>query len=625
VGNWHPLTWISHAIDYSLWGLNPLGHHLSSIVLHAINTALVVLVIQKLLEVESAGKIQDSTASKLNNQTMLIAAGVAGLLFGIHPVHVESVAWVAERKDLLCALFFLLSIMMYVDFARSRQSEEKRQETVGKDIQKDNSANDDASQRKSFMNKQYLLTLGFFSLALLSKPMAVTLPAVLLILDWYPLGRIRSLSTARASIVEKIPFVVLSVASSIITIVAQGAGGAILSGADIPLSVRALTAVQSLIAYLGKMFLPVNLLPFYPYPKHISLISFKYLALIVCLAAISATCVILARKQKFWLSAWGYYVVTLIPVIGIVQVGGQSMADRYTYLPSLGPFVVVGLCVKWLVEKVSTRKRERAIFAGIFITLLLLMAGSLCYLTIRQIGIWRDSITLWTSVIMKEPDTVPMAYVNRGAALQKKGLYDKAAADYEEAIALDPSAYRAYISLGSVLEQMGQFDGAMGAVGRAIALNPSSSEAYRNRGTLFEKTGRFDEAIADYTRAINLRPSYYEAYNNRGLTFAKIGQFERSITDYNDAISINPRYYNAYLNRGVAYTLTAQYDKALEDFNRSVSLGLNDPAAYYNRGMLYRRTGNTERAILDVRKACDLGSEKACGVLQQLMQGSGAQ
>jgi len=617
ISNWHPLTWISHAIDYALWGLNPLGHHLTNIVLHAINTALVVVLALKLLDVIRERSAQNGAASFLNDWTILIAAGTTGLLFGIHPVHVESVAWVSERKDLLCALFFLLSVIAYVKYARDQGLGVRGQGAEG--------GNSKASLKKVFTNRHFLLSLGFFILALMSKPMAVTLPVVLLILDWHPFGRIWSLRTAWPSIVEKLPFIILSIVSSIITIAAQSAGKAFQTLDFVPLSERALVAAKALVAYLGKMLLPLNLVPFYPYPREVSLFSFEYLSAIGLVIGVTAACVVLARKRKLWLTAWGYYVVTLIPVLGIVQVGGQSMADRYAYLPSLGLFLIAGLGAGWIAAIVSTGEKQRWIIKGLSVSVALLLAASLSYLTVRQIIVWRDSSSLWTFVIEKGSEKIPMAYVNRGAAFQKSGLLDKAVADYETAIDLDPTDDKAYISLGAVFEQMGRFDRAQEAVEKAIALNPSSHEAFRNRGVLLEKMGRLDEAIADYTRAIALQPSYFEAYNNRGLTYAKTGRLEEAIADYSDSIAINPRHFNAYLNRGVAFTLIGQYDRALEDFNRAILLGQDDAVAYYNRGMLYRRIGNNELALSDVRKACDFGNERACGALHQLMQGMNPQ
>ena len=580
--NWHPLTWISHAVDYAIWGLNSLGHHLTSVILHAINTFLVVLLATRLLEPRADGS---NGLTGLTKRT-LIAAGVTGLLFGIHPAHVESVAWVSERKDLLCALFFLLSVISYANYGFCKTY------------------------------KTYMLTLGFFVLALMSKPMAVTLPLVLLILDWHPFGRIRSVKTFWTAGVEKLPFFALSLASSVLTILAQRGGDAVSSLDAVPLSIRLLVAAKTLIAYLGKMLLPLNLSPFYPYPREVSLFSVEYVSAIILVIGITTACLVLAAKQKAWLSAWGYYVVTLLPVLGIVQVGSQAMADRYTYLPSLGPFLVLGCAAAWTSEKALAVKKGALLAKAGGVAVAVSLVAVLFFLAIRQTAVWRNSIGLWTHVIDKASEKVPLIYVNRGAAFQLSGLLDDAMADFNRAIDVDPSAYRAYVALGTVLEQRGQFDQAIAVVDRAIAVNPGYPEAYRNRGVLHDKMGQYDRAIADYTKAISLKSSYYEAFNSRGLVFAKTGRFDRAIADYDATIGINPRHVGVYQNRGIAYTLIGSYDRALEDFNTAISLDRNDATVYFNRGSFYRRLGNADRALSDFRQACALGSEKACSVLQ---------
>ena len=619
VSNWHPLTWISHAVDYALWGLNPLGHHLTSIILHAINTGLVVVLVLKLLEVVRDRARQKTSTSFLNDRTVLIAAGVTGLLFGIHPVHVESVAWVAERKDLLCALFFLLSIIIYASAFNRQGTGDRKQKIEDREQQTEDSSKTEAGQRSIFTGKRYLLALGFFVLALLSKPMAVTLPLVLLILDWYPFRRISSLKTLRAAIIGKLPFIVLSLASSIVTIMAQRAGGALLSIEEIPLSIRALAAARALMAYLGKMLLPQDLIPFYPYPKDVSLFSFEYGTSIIMVIGITAACVMAAKKQKVWLSAWGYYVVALIPVLGIIQVGGQAMADRYTYLPSLGPFLIVGLCTGGIAEKIILRLQAASvkIVCGLVTSTVLIF---LVFLTFGQIHIWQDSITLWNYVIEKSPEKVSLAYSQRGIVFAKQGQTGRALADLHMATALNQYNYDAYMNLGVAYEKLGQIDKAKENVEKAISVKPTSYEAYFYRGVLHEETGQLDKAIEDYTNAIILDPSYVEAYNNRGVVFGKKGHFDKAIADYSDAIRMDPRSIDAYSNRGVAYALTGHYDKAVENFNAAILLGPNDPATYYNRGSFYRRTGNKERAFADFQKACDLGDNRACSVLQQLTQ-----
>jgi hypothetical protein len=431
--------------------LNPLGHHLTNIILHAANTFVVVFLIIRLLDIVKERTVQSTLSLFLNEQSILIAAGTTGLLFGLHPVHVESVAWVAERKDLLCALFFLLSIVTYTKYA-------------GIDTA-------DKITLSRFFNRYYLVTLGFFVLALLSKPMAVTLPLVLLILDWHPFGRIRSFRTLWSAGVEKLPFLALSLISSGLTILAQGSGGAMELTDVIPLSTRLLVAVHSLIAYLWKMLWPLELIPFYPYPRVVSLLSLEYFAALALVVGITITCIIRVKKQNLWLSVWCYYVVTLIPVLGIVQVGAQSMADRYTYLPSLGPFLITGLIAAWVWGKANTLKKWSMIAKITGTAIAFLLFVSLSFLCFKQIGVWKNDIDLWQSVIEKEHQKVLFAYFKRGQAFAMRGQYDKAIEDYNTVIASNYEEYsKVYVERGFVYLKAGQVGPAISDLKKACAL-----------------------------------------------------------------------------------------------------------------------------------------------------------
>jgi lipoprotein NlpI len=597
-GNWHPLTWISHAIDYAIWGLNPLGHHLTSIILHAVNAFIVVLLIINLLNVLKETTITEELSEFLDERMILITGGVTGLLFGLHPLHVESVAWVAERKDLLCALFVLLSTTLYTKYVSSIYNE---------------SAQEISSLR--FFNKQYLIAFVFFIFALLSKPMAVTLPFVLLILDWYPFKRIQSLKTFRSAFIEKIPLIALSLISSVLTVLAQRTGGALVSMESIPFSTRVLVGARSLIAYLWKMIWPLNLIPFYPYPTHVSLLSLEYLSTIFFVIGITIICVVSAKKQRLWLSVWSYYVMTLIPVIGIVQVGRQAMADRYTYLPSLGPFLIMGLGVAWVSRKVSTLPRWGLIIKPLGAIIAIFVFVFMSYLTFRQIGIWNNSIRLWSYVIGKHPERVHLVYYFRGLAYLNTDQVDKAIEDFDTAIALDPYFDDAFLNRGSAFEKIGKFDKAIENFDKAIALRPSY-EAYFNRGITFEKMGLLDEAIADYDKAITLNPSRYEAYRAIGRLYGKTGLFDKAIEYFSKYIAINPKHAESYNNRGLSYLYIGQNDRALEDFNKAIALDQNIAVTYRNRGNLYLRMGNKAFALSDFQKACDLGDEKGCNALK---------
>jgi len=540
--NWHPLTWMSHALDYALWGLNPLGHHLTSIILHAVNTFLLVLLLQRLLSLpKETARIKEPSAF-LHERTILIAAGITGLLFGLHPVHVESVVWVAERKDLLCALFFLLSISMYTESVRSQELVVRSQKSGGRSNQSGDSTNDEAGQRSYFINKHYLLTFGFFILALLSKPMAVSLPVVLLILEWYPLNRIRSWKTLRTACGEKLPFIALSLISSILTILAQRSGDALQSMDFAPLSTRVLVAAKALIAYLEKLIWPLNLIPFYPYPQDIAPFSLEYLLPIVLVIVITIICLLLIDRQRVWLSVWGYYVVTLIPVLGIVQVGIQSMADRYTYLPGIGPFFIMGLVAAWAWSKVNALTTFGLPIKIVGLAVVILVCISLLSITLRQIDIWKGGLELWTYVIERDPG-IPRAYNNRGLMYVDRDQFDKAKDDFDQAIALEPTWYA----------------------------------AYNNRGMLYGRTGRFDNAIADFEKTITLNPSFFMVYNNLGILYAKTGLFNKAFEQFNKAIMLNQEHAMAYYNRGLLYLRTGNKELAVSDYQKACYRG-NDNA-----------------------------------------------
>lgn len=597
-GNWHPLTWISHAIDYAIWGLNPLGHHLTNVILHAANTFVVVLLIIGILNVLKEASIKRRPSEFLHERMILITGGITGLLFGLHPLHVESVAWVAERKDLLCALFVLISVTLYTKYV--------------------NSINNEPAEEKSALrlfNKQYFFALIFYILALLSKPMAVTLPFVLLILDWYPFERIQSLKTFRAAFIEKIPLVALSLISSVLTVLAQREGGALASIEAIPLSTRLLVGARSLIAYLWKMIWPLNLTPFYPYPTNVSLLSLEYLFTIFFVVGITIICIVRAKKQRLWLSVWSYYVMTLIPVIGIVQVGRQAMADRYTYLPSLGPFLIMGLGVAWALRKIYTLPQWGLIIKLLGAAISIFVFVSMSYLTFRQIGIWNNSIRLWSYVIGRHPERAHLVYYFRGLAFLNTDQFDKAIEDFDMAVSLEPYFSDAFLNRGNAFEKIGKFDKAIENFDKAIALRPSY-EAYFNRGMTFEQMGLPDKAIGDYDSAIVLNPSRYEAYDAGGRLYGKTGLFGKAIEYFDKYIAINPKQAESYNNRGLSYVYIGRDDRALEDFNKAIALDQNIAVTYRNRGNLYLRMGNKEFAHSDFQKACELGDEKGCNALK---------
>ncbi len=520
---WSPLTWISHALDYAVWGLNPLGHHLTNNILHAANTFIVVLLVIRLLEAWTARTVSHEAPSFLTGRSILTAAGVTGLLFGLHPLHVESAAWIAERKDLLCALFFLLSIIAYTTYVGGRQPKGNGNEEAG---------------RNFFISRHYLTALGSFILALLSKPMAVSLPVVLLILDWYPFNRLRSSRAFRLALIEKLPFFALGLISSMLTVLAANKGGAMELMETVSLSTRVLVGFRSLAAYLGKMIWPLNLVPYYPYPKDAALFSLEYSSAIVLVIGMTAACMIMAKRRKLWLAVWGYYVVTLVPVLGIVQVGGQAMADRFTYLPSLGLFLIMGLAVARASVAISALGKWRLTVKLFSSILALIVFASLLSLTFRQIDKWQNSVVLWSYVIGKEPDRVPVAYNNRGLAFKKSGRFDEAIADFEKTIALDPSRNKAYNNLGVLYLNAGLFDKSIECFNKSIAINPKDVESYNNRGAFYAYTGQYEKALEDFSKTIELKKDDAAAYYNRGILYRRAGYKELAVSDFQRACDL---------------------------------------------------------------------------------------
>lgn len=576
--NWHPLTWLSHALDYAIWGLNPLGHHLTNNILHALNTLVVVFLVMRLMEFfKKTEEKNGASQTFLNDRMIMITGAAAGLLFGLHPMHVESVAWVSERKDLLCAFFFLLTIITYTHYVTGINGGES------------------PNFASRFINKKYLLTLGLFILSLLSKPMAVTLPLVLLILDWYPFRRINSLKTFWTMSAEKLPFFALTGIASFLTVMAQKAGGSVSSIEATPLTSRVVVAAQSLIVYLMKMIVPINLVPFYPYPERVSLFSFEYALPIAVVIAITAACIAVARNRKLWLSVWSYYVITLLPVLGIVQVGEQSMADRYAYLPSLGPFLVIGFIAAQVDDKISALKQRKVFLRKAFFCIAIIMLVSLSYATIQQTGIWKNGIVFWNYVIEKEP-SLAFAHDNLGDAYSSAGLSDLAMEQYQAALRLNPYYVQARNNLGAAYLSKGLYDMAIEQFRTAISLKMDFALAHYNLGYAYAFKGQFDTAIEQYRIAISLDPNPAWVYHDLANAYYMKGLFDMAIEQYLIAISLDPNSAEVHYNLGNAYESKGMPDMAIEQYRVAVSLKPDFAEAHYNLGLSYLNKGSKDLA-----------------------------
>jgi tetratricopeptide (TPR) repeat protein len=593
--NWHPLTWLSHGIDYAVWGLDPLGHHLTSIVLHGLNTFLVVILITRLVMLGQAKASGDSQYSSpvtrhSSLRSPLVAGALTGLLFGIHPLHVESVAWVSERKDVLYAFFYLLSVLSYVRYVT----------TLGKE--------------GSVHYRWYVLCLVLFVCSLMSKPMAVTLPVVLLILDVHPFGRtgIKGLFTSHwRLLVEKAPFFVLSVVSSVLTLQAQEAGGALKSLQLHSLGERILVSIRALLFYFYKMICPVDLAPLYPYPVDASLLDINYLGMIVIVVGITVFCIWSWKKQKIWAVVWTFYVVTLLPVLGIVQVGEQAAADRYTYLSTLGPFVLAGLGAFKIIKLVHERKGVLFLWKMPALSLFIFLCTLLLIFTVKQIKVWKDSVVLWDYELKIYPDASYVAYYNRGKAYEERAEYTEALDNYKRAIGMNPRFPDSFINQGTVLEVTGSHKQALESYNKAILLDPAAADAYYNRGISFGSVGQYQQAIQDFTQAVSLDPQYALAYHNRGVFLGMAGDYERSISDLSMAIQLNPRHSEAYYNRGITYKNMENYQQAIQDCSMAIRMDPENAKAYSSRGNLHLSAGDIKRALQDYQEAARLGDGNA--------------
>jgi regulator of sirC expression with transglutaminase-like and TPR domain len=436
--------------------------------------------------------------------------------------------------------------------------------------------------------------------------MAVTLPVVLLILDVYPLGRtgVRGLFTNQWwLLVEKAPFFALSIVSSILTVQAQGTGGALKSLQLHSLGERILVSIRALMFYLYKMVWPLDLAPLYPYPVGASLFDIKYLGMMVLVVGITVFCIWQWRRQKVWAALWAYYMVSLFPVLGVVQVGEQAAADRYAYLSSLAPFVLSGLLIVYVSEKVA---KGKGLFMKRVVTLVLLIGilPFLVFSTVHQIRMWEDPFTLWNAEIELYPDFY-RAYKKRGQAFSDVGNHEQAIQNYNRSILLFPIYAATYLDRGVSYAGLDEYERAIEDFTVAIMMYPEYSEALKNRGIAYLMLGDFQRSLKDFNRTLVLNPEDGDAFFQRKLAY------KLAIKEYSRDVRGDPENYEAYINRGGSYAMIGRLQEALDDFTMAISLRPEMSMAYYNRGLLYQKMGEEGRALQDFQEAARLGDGKA--------------
>jgi tetratricopeptide (TPR) repeat protein len=532
--NWHPLTWLSLMLDCQLFGTSPGWMHLMNLILHLANTLLIFAILKEM-------------TSALWPSAFVAAA------FAIHPMHVESVAWIAERKDVLSTLFLLLTLAAYVSYVRHRGV------------------------------ARYVLTVLLFALGLLVKPMLVTLPVLLLLLDYWPLGRFDFHQTIRASsrperqsspahakhrllyraIIEKIPFIALSIASSVITFLVQLEGSAVAHINALSLKDRIANAFLSYTRYLGKLFWPRNLAVFYPFDAD-SFAFWQVAMSILLLLVVSIFVIRFGRGQKYLPVGWFWFVVTLVPVIGIVQIGLQALADRYTYISYIGIFIMIA----WGLPELLSKWPQLKVTLGLSMVIVLAILGVCAH---RQVSYWNNSFTLFSHAIEVTQNNY-IAHNNLGVAYNSLGRYQDAIEAYKQTIRIEPDYAEAYYNLGVAYVKLGLRQDAVAAYKQAIRIKPDLVKAFYNLGVAYDELGLRQDAVEAYKQAIRIKPDYADAYINLGVTYYRLGRYQDAVEPYKQAIKIRPDFVLAHYNLGVAYLVTGDKRLALEEYKILKSL-----------------------------------------------------
>ncbi len=449
--NWHPLTWLSHMVDVELFGLNPRGHHLMGAFLHAINASLAFLLFFRL-----TGEA--------------IPAAFIAAFFALHPLRVESVAWAAERKDVLSVFFFLTSLLAYEGYVRKG--------------------------RASLL----LASIGLHALGLTAKQMGVSLPFILLLLDYWPFRRLSLQGPWRRVLWEKVPFFLLSFGAGLTVYLVQQATGVLHGGEVFPLSVRMANALYSATAYLSKIVWPTNLAVFYPHPLNTLPPSY---VLFCALFLLTLTAGVFGSRRPYLVTGWLWYLITLLPVCGLIQVGIQGMADRYTYLPSLGIFLMVTLMARDLTKKWPPLK-------GVFVSLGLLALTAFSVLTVKQIGVWQNPRTLYAHAVKVTKDNY-WAYNNLGAALFAEGRKAEAKEMFEQALAILPEYPGANKNLAALLLEEGKYEAALRHIKRALSVQPRNPEYWTAKGAILLRMGDRQGATEAFRAALEVSPGYPDA------------------------------------------------------------------------------------------------------------------
>lgn len=550
--NWHPLTWLSHMLDAQFYGLNAGGHHLTNLLIHTATSLLLFLLLRQMTG-------------------FLWRSAFVAVIFAIHPLRTESVVWIAERKDVLSGLFFVLTIAVYVWYARRAWS-------IGR----------------------YLLVALMLLLALLCKPMVVTLPFILLLLDYWPLRRF-TLAEGQLipwrCIVEKIPLLALSAAVCAITILAQHE-----AMSPLPLSLRLANAAVSCVVYVWQMIYPAGLVVLYPFPEN-GLPRWEILGAFFVLAAISIGGFVGRRKRPWLLFGWLWYLGMLVPVIGVLQVGAQAHADRYTYLPQIGLYIAIA----WTVGELSARWHRNQLVPG---SIFMAIVGLLTISARNQTGYWQSSQVLWTRALAFTADNI-VAQNNLGNALLDDGKVDEAIVHFKEARRIKPEDAKAAFNLGNALIQQGHLTEGINDLSEAVQLKPDYAEAHINLGSVLLKSSRVSEAIEHLQKALQMEPDQAVAWNDLGYAQLQQGAVDAAATCFQKAMQIDPSQPTTQNNLGNVLMQKGQADQAIPYYRKALQLKPVYSEAEYNLGTALAQKNNLDEAIAHFARALQLKPDYA--------------
>jgi len=581
--NWHPLTWLSHMLDCELFGLNPGAHHLVNILFHALNTALLFALLFRLTDA-------------------LWSAAFMAALFAWHPLHVESVAWVSERKDVLSTCFALLTLLAYVRYAPKRSRVQSRESKAVPAL--------DTRPR----TLDYVLALGCFALGLLAKPMLVTLPFVMLLLDYWPLERLSKvarrgsseasvraldgrLSTVGSLVLEKWPFFLLAAASCAVTFLAQRHGGMVVSLEEMPPAYRLGNVPLAYLRYLFKIIWPAHLAVFYPLPKTIS--PAAVLGAVVLLLAVSAAVWFGRRRRPYGLVGWLWFLGTLVPVIGLVQVGQAAMADRYSYFPSIGLFIAGTLAVCDAARRIQFPPGVLKAIAVLILTACVLLAEN-------QLRYWRNDASLFSHALGVTRDNEP-AHLCLGQVYELQGRKAEALAEYRVALKLNPRRVKTYNSVALLLAGTGHTNEALVQAQEALKLFPADAATHDTHANLLADSGHTNEALAEFQQAVRLDPAQAIYQKNLGAWLVEMGRCDEGLICYADAARLDPADWRTPYLTGKALLKEGHDREALAQFQQALQNDPDNPQVLAFLAQVLATDENPE--VRDGHKAFELASE----------------